>query len=246
VNVEPPSMRLVVDAVVNDAYVVDEKLNLFSPEKKLVSERSVDDAVLSVPVIVTGAEPSTVNPVHDTEPEHVADVVAVVLSSPVDPTYVSPCDRDVSLSADPNVELAVEKKPPRRPSVVDVELYPATDVKLNVEKFASFVSCEVRIDDVANEYVEPLAPTPRKPVESAVRLSVPTLAVVAEAYVNDPSVVDELENVLRATNVLAVYVLGIVVEELMNELVVLFRNVVSRVRALDVLTRPEPRRLLND
>ncbi len=45
---------------------------------------------------------------------------------------------------------------------------------------------------------------------------------------------------------LDVYVLGIVVEAAMYELVVLFRNVVSRVRALPVFSRPEPSKLLND
>jgi hypothetical protein len=87
----------------------------------LKSDSSVVDAVESVPVIVTGAEPSTVNPEHDTDPEHDADVVAVVDTSPVEPTYVSPCDSDVSLSALPNVDEAVEKNPPVRPSTVDVD-----------------------------------------------------------------------------------------------------------------------------
>ena len=95
-------------------------------------------------------------------------------------------------------------------------------MKLNVEKLASFVSCDVLIVDVANEYVEPLAPTPRKPVDSDPRFSVPMLAVVAEAYVNDPRVVDELLNVCRAVNVFVVYVLGIVVEAAMYELIALF------------------------
>ena len=85
----------------------------------------------------------------------------------------------------------------------------------NVVKPASFVSCDVLIVDVANVYVEPLAPTPRKPDVRLGRVRVPTLARVADAYVNDPRVVDELENVLSSVNVLAVYVLGIVVDELM-------------------------------
>jgi hypothetical protein len=82
-------------------------------------------------------------------------------------------------------------------------------------KLASFVSCDVLIVDVANEYVEPLDPTPRKPVDSPVMFSVPTLAVVAEAYVNDPRVVEEFPNVFSAVNVFVVYVLGIVVEAAM-------------------------------
>ena len=53
-------------------------------------------------------------------------------------------------------------------------------------------------------------------------VSVPMLAVVADAYVNDPRVVDELENVCRAVNVLDVYVLGIVVEPFTYELIALF------------------------
>jgi hypothetical protein len=44
VNVEPFSMKFVVEAVVNDPYVVDENANLFTPEKKLVSDSSVDEA----------------------------------------------------------------------------------------------------------------------------------------------------------------------------------------------------------
>ena len=95
-------------------------------------------------------------------------------------------------------------------------------MKLNVEKLASLVSCDVLIVDVANEYVEPLAPTPRKPVDSDVRFSVPTLAVVADAYVNDPSVVDEFENVFVFVNVLVVYILGIVVDAAMYALIALF------------------------
>ena len=87
-----------------------------------MSDRSVDEAVLSVPEIVTGAEPITVNPEHDTEPEHVADVVAIVLSSPVEPTYVRPCDSDDSRSDEENVDDAVENIPFRNPIVVLVAL----------------------------------------------------------------------------------------------------------------------------
>ena len=50
VNDEPPRLKLVVDAVMNDAYVVDEKLNLFTPVKLLVSERRVDEANVHVDV----------------------------------------------------------------------------------------------------------------------------------------------------------------------------------------------------
>jgi hypothetical protein len=71
------------------------------------------------------------------------------------------------------------------------------------------------------------------------------LSCVVDAYANEASVVDVLENVLSAVNVLAVYVFGIVVDAAMNELVVLFRNVESRVSAPPVFVRPEPSRELN-
>ncbi len=44
VNVEPPSVRFVVEAVMNDPYVVDDRENLFTPEKKFVSDSNVDEA----------------------------------------------------------------------------------------------------------------------------------------------------------------------------------------------------------
>ncbi len=69
-----------------------------------------------------GAEPSTVNDVHDVEPEHVTYVVAVELSSPVEPTYVRPCDNPGNLNAPENVDDAVENIPLVNPIVVDVEL----------------------------------------------------------------------------------------------------------------------------
>ena len=120
------------------------------------------------------------------------------------------------------------------------------DVNGNTVKLASFVSCDVLIVDVANEYVEPLDPTPRKPVDNPVMFSVPTLAVVADAYANDPRVVDELENVFSAVNVFVVYVLGIVVEAAMYALIALFCAVVSIVRAPPVFVSPVPRSDVND
>ena len=72
------------------------------------------------------------------------------------------------------------------------------NANVDVRNPASFVSCDVRIVDVANEYVEPLAPTPRKPDVRLGRVSVPIDARVDDEYVNDPSVVDELENVFNA------------------------------------------------
>jgi hypothetical protein len=140
VNNEPLSTKFVVDAYVNDASVVEEFVNLFSPDQKFESERRVDDAVESVAVIVIGDEPITVKDVHEADPEHDADVVAIVERSPVEPTYVRPCVSDVSLRAELNVEEAVENTPLSRPSVVDVLLYPVLTVNGNVEKLASFVS----------------------------------------------------------------------------------------------------------
>ena len=95
--------RFVVLAVVNEPYVVEDRANLFTPLQKLVSDNNVVEAVESVPVIVTGDEPSTVNPVHDTEPEHDAEVVAVVFTIPLVPVYASPCDRVGSLNVPENV-----------------------------------------------------------------------------------------------------------------------------------------------
>jgi len=73
----------------------------------------------------------------------------------------------------------------------------------------------------------------------------PANSDVDDAYVNEASVVDVLENVLSAVNTLDVYVFGIVVDAAMNELIPEFRNVESRVRAPPVFVRPEPRRELN-
>jgi len=119
-NVAFPTTKFVVLAVTNDPYVVDEKLNLFTPLQKLVSASNVVEAVLSVDVIVIGAEPNATNCVHDVEPEHDTVVVAVVLSSPPVPRYATPCDSDDSRSGPENVDDAVENRPPVRPSVVDV------------------------------------------------------------------------------------------------------------------------------
>ncbi len=77
------------------------------------------------------------------------------------------------------------------------------NANVDVRNPASFVSCDVNIVDVANEYVEPLAPTPRKPDVRLGSVSVPIEDRVDDEYANDPSVVDELENVDRALNVLA-------------------------------------------
>jgi len=122
----PPNCAKLADSSDDDAFV-----NLFVPDQKLVSDRSVVEAVESVPVIVIGAEPNATNPVHDVEPEHVTVVVAVVPTTPVEPTYATPCPRDDSRRGPENVDDAVEKNPLSSPSVVDVELYPVTDVNGN-------------------------------------------------------------------------------------------------------------------
>jgi hypothetical protein len=72
------------------------------------------------------------------------------------------------------------------------------------------------------------------------------LAVVLDAYANEASVVDVLENVLSAVNVLAVYVFGIVVDAAMNEFIELLSAVESTVSAPPTLDRPVPSRLLNE
>ena len=46
-----PTIRLVVEAVVKDPYVVEDSENLCRPDQKLVSDRSVDEAV--VPAFVS-------------------------------------------------------------------------------------------------------------------------------------------------------------------------------------------------
>jgi hypothetical protein len=76
----PPKYAVYADSSDDEALV-----NLFRPVHEFESDSSVDEAVLSVPDIVIGVEPSTVNPEHDTEPEHEAEVVAVVDTNPVEP-----------------------------------------------------------------------------------------------------------------------------------------------------------------
>jgi hypothetical protein len=96
------------------------------------------------------------------------------------------------------------------------------NANVDVRNPASFVSCDVLIVDVANEYVEPLAPTPRKPDDKLGSVSVPIEARVEDAYVDDSSDVEAFVNVCNVANVLFVYVLGIVVEAAMYELIALF------------------------
>jgi hypothetical protein len=54
--------------------------------------------------------------------------VDMVLTCPAEPKYVNPCERDGRYREEEIVEDAVEKNPLVRPRVVDVELYPETDV----------------------------------------------------------------------------------------------------------------------
>lgn len=64
----------------------DEALvNLFRPVHEFESASRVVDAVLSVDVIVIGADPNATNDVHDVDPEHETVVVAVVPTRPVEP-----------------------------------------------------------------------------------------------------------------------------------------------------------------
>jgi len=72
--------------------------------------------------IVIGEEPSAVNAVQVVLPEQVTEVVANVPTSPPTPEYNPPCERDERRRALVIVEDAVEIKPLRNPSVVEVEL----------------------------------------------------------------------------------------------------------------------------
>ena len=98
VNVEPFSMKLVVDAVVNDPYVVDDRANRFTPEKKLVSANSVDDAA---PDSEVRKPASLLN--HD----NFTDDEAMVLRTLPEPRYVKPCDSPVNADVPVAVKFAV-------------------------------------------------------------------------------------------------------------------------------------------
>jgi hypothetical protein len=60
-NDEPPILRFVVEAVVKDPYVVDERAKRFTPDQKFVSARSVEEANVHVDVekLYTRPEPFT-------------------------------------------------------------------------------------------------------------------------------------------------------------------------------------------
>ena len=57
--------------------------------------------------------------------------------------------------------------------------------KAKLVKPESLVNCDVLIVDVANEYVLPPVPTPRKPEVRELRFSVPMFAVVDDDVTND-------------------------------------------------------------
>ncbi len=133
------TMRFVVEAVVAVIIVVEAygkteavvvvavylpavrlPMKVLAPEKVLLSERRVVEAVLSVPVIVTGDEPRIVCVEHETEPEHDAVVVAWVPTNPSVPEYRSP-DRPVSRTGPFSVEEALVNRPLLKPTVVEVE-----------------------------------------------------------------------------------------------------------------------------
>jgi hypothetical protein len=110
---------------VNDPYVVDEKLNLFTPEKKLVSDSSVDEAA---------PDSEVKNPASLLNHDRFTDEEAIVCTNPFVPVYVNPCVRDGRYREDPNVDDAVENIPFVNPIVVEVDTYPDTvDVNGNAE-----------------------------------------------------------------------------------------------------------------
>ena len=63
--------------------------------------------------------------------------------------------------------------------------------KANVVNPASFVSCDVLIVDVANEYTFPFEPTPTNPDDSEGRDRVPIEARVVDELTNDEYAVDD-------------------------------------------------------
>jgi hypothetical protein len=82
----PLSMRLVVDAVANDPYVVDESAKRFTPVKKFVSERSVDDAAPASEVR---------NPASLLNQERLIEDDAIEFTRPPVPRYAKPWLRPI-------------------------------------------------------------------------------------------------------------------------------------------------------
>jgi len=184
-------------------------------------------------------------------PVYVSPVPAVVVA-PLDTsppnTASDPLDRDGSLNAPENVDDAVENSPFPNPIVVDVELYPVWTVYGNAKLVnpLSLLNQDSCIDDEAILFTLPPVPRYAKPCNRDGRFSVPMLAIVLDAYVNDARVVVVFPKVLSAVNTLDVYVFGIVVDAWMNELIALFCVVVSTVSSPPTFDRPVPSRLLND
>ena len=126
-------------------------------------------------------------------------VVAPEYTRPFVSTFSVPEERDGSLSDELIVEDAVEKNPFRNPRVVDVALYEVAEVNGN-EALEFNVVCR----------------------STPPRDNVPKYALVDDAYVEENRVEEALVNVFNAVNVLAVYVLGMVDEAAMYELIALF------------------------
>ena len=112
-NVEPFSMKLVVEAVVNDPYVVDDSENLFTPVHVFVSERRVDEAA---------PDSDVRNPASLLNHDNFTEDEAIVETSPLLPVNAKPCVSPGRNREDENVDDAVENRPLVNPIVVDVEL----------------------------------------------------------------------------------------------------------------------------
>jgi hypothetical protein len=87
VNVDPPRIRLVVEAVVNDAYVVDEYEKVWRAFHVFVSPSSVDDAA---------PDSDVRNPASLLNHDSLTDDEAIVFNCPPVPRYANPCDGDVN------------------------------------------------------------------------------------------------------------------------------------------------------
>ena len=109
-------LATVDDEMFDDAYVVDENANVWRADHEFALPRLSE---------IVAFEPPSWNPsapVTESD-EFVASVdVDVVLRSPLDPVYATPCPSDGRKSEDENVDDAVEKRPFPNPIVVDVEL----------------------------------------------------------------------------------------------------------------------------
>ena len=159
-----------------------------------MSASRVVDAVLSVDVIVIGAEPNATNDVHDVEPVHDTVVVAVVLTSPPVPRYATPCPSDDSRSGPENVDDAVENIPLVNPIVVDVLLYPACVVNGNTVNPASLLNHDSCTDDEAIVFTLPFVPVYVNPCASDGKKKLPDCVddAVEKNPLSRPSVVDVL------------------------------------------------------